>query len=84
MDGPWYVLSTAEPGYKPIYFLAHGTTLEFHCHKSGNGRPFRYRKLENAITVRDRLNEKAVRESITDSLNSKVSITGTTQDGRQH
>lgn len=84
MDGPWHVLSTVETGYKPIYYIANGNTLEFHRHKSGNNRPFSYRKLENAIAVRDRLNQKAVRESVSYSLNRRVSLTGTTQDGRQH
>lgn len=84
MDGPWHVLVVASPGYKPIFLVSNGVTLEFHCHRSGNGRPFRYRKLENAITVRDRLNEKAVHDSVADSFGNKVNLTGTTQDGRQH
>lgn len=54
----WYVLQTVEPGYKPIYFVANGETLEFHRHKSGDRRPYRYRELQNAMEVRDRLNRR--------------------------
>jgi hypothetical protein len=56
MDEPWHVLSTVEPGYKPIYFVANGRTLEFYRHGDREGRPWRYRKLQKALSVRDRLN----------------------------
>jgi hypothetical protein len=56
MGGPWYVLSTVEPGYKPIYFISNGNTLEFYRHGGRDGRIRRYRKLKLAIETRDRLN----------------------------
>lgn len=54
----WHVLSTTESGYAPIYVVVNGATLAFHCHKSGSQSPFKYRSIENARAVRDRLNDR--------------------------
>lgn len=54
----WYVMSTVEPGCKPVYFVVNGTTMEFHRRKQDGKRPWRYNKLENALKVRDRLNDR--------------------------